>query len=365
MGVSSLEGSIRKLKLFQLEPGMVVAKDIIVEERVLLTRGTVLKQEHIEKLMDLMHFDTVEMFTEKHNVINQLKYKNLSEVRIKQAKKIKDDMVEMNSKIRSALKDITLDKNIKTTSIQDICSSLMNEYKCEDADLIFKGLMEKSEEDEELYKHSVDVAIISSMIGKWMGMEKRELRELVNSALLHDIGKLLLDKNLIKKKDAITEAEQQILKLHSKLGYKAIVGKQGVSNNISNGVLMHHERNDGSGYPIGLKEENIHPYAKIIAIADVFDASTSNRECYKKKTVFEALEEIKKLSLKELDNKICNLFLSKFMSLYTSEYAMLSTGKVCQIIKFNEYEISRPLVMVENEFIDLSKNRDISIRELE
>lgn len=125
-----------------------------------------------------------------------------------------------------------------------------------------------------LFDESILIAIKS-------GLPTHELKELAEGALLHDLGKIILNESILLKSSALTQEEFNHIKLHPSLGYEALEKKHLISDASRLVVLQHHERLDGSGYPDGLKGEEIHPYAQIVAISDVYDALTSER-CYRK-----------------------------------------------------------------------------------
>ena len=127
---------------------------------------------------------------------------------------------------------------------------------------------------------------------------------------------------------------------------------------------MHHERVDGSGYPLGLKGSAIHKFAKIIAIADVFDAINSNRGFKKKKLPFEALQIVKTESFGKLDYKYSKIFLEHIVNYYTGEVVLLNTNEKCKIIQMNVNNLAKPLILKDREFIDLEKEKDLYIKEM-
>lgn len=127
---------------------------------------------------------------------------------------------------------------------------------------------------------------------------------------------------------------------------------------------MHHEREDGSGYPLGLKGDAIHDFGKLIAIADVFDAINSNREYKRKKAPFEALQIVKNESLGKLNYEYVKVFLEHVVNYYLGEEVILNTGEKCKIIQMNTNDLERPLVLKDGEFIDLRKQKELYIKEL-
>ena len=132
--------------------------------------------------------------------------------------------------------------------------------------------------DGDTFVHSLNVALISHEIATWLDFskEKKELATLCG--LLHDVGKMQIDCVLLKKPGALTEKEREIIKQHSMKGFELLLKSEWeIDSHVCNAALQHHERYDGSGYPCGLEGEQIDVYARIVAIADVYDAMTANR----------------------------------------------------------------------------------------
>lgn len=131
--------------------------------------------------------------------------------------------------------------------------------------------------DNYTFTHSVEVCVIALLIGSVMGLNRNQLEILGVSAILHDIGKALTDYRILHKPTKLKPDEYEKVKLHTKDGYEMLKTRTNISFVIPHIALQHHEREDGSGYPRGLTGKRIHPFAKIIAVADVFTAMTSER----------------------------------------------------------------------------------------
>lgn len=143
-----------------------------------------------------------------------------------------------------------------------------------------------------VYTHSIDVAMISLMIALKLEYPKKSLLELGTGALLHDVGKLLIPKSILQKTQPLNEVEKMILSQHCELGMDSITGCS-LPEASTDIILQHHERLDGSGYPNKLKSEHISEYAKIVMIADAFDAITAGRPYKKSKDSERALSILK------------------------------------------------------------------------
>jgi putative nucleotidyltransferase with HDIG domain len=143
-----------------------------------------------------------------------------------------------------------------------------------------------------VYEHSVNVALISVMIAVELKLDKKDLYSLTLGGLLHDVGKLLVPMTIIQKNSGLSDAEMNLVKKHSELGMSLVAGCS-LSSDCMAVIMQHHERLDGSGYPYGLKGNDIHPLAKIAMIADVLDAITSYRPYRPARSIGEAISLIK------------------------------------------------------------------------
>lgn len=175
-----------------------------------------------------------------------------------------------------------------------------------------KSLMSEATGEYYVHTHSLNVTIYSLCLGTCIGLSKDELHELGESAMLHDIGKSKIDSAIIDKNGKLTKKEFEEVKKHALFGYE-MAKKIGIKNeNILAGIIYHHEKIDGTGYPCGLKEEHIPLYARIISICSIFNAITSKRTYRDALLTFDALK-LMKLQMKDyLDSKLINKFIEIF-----------------------------------------------------
>ncbi|HEU4965670.1 MAG TPA: HD domain-containing phosphohydrolase, partial [Bacilli bacterium] len=131
--------------------------------------------------------------------------------------------------------------------------------------------------DNYLYSHSVNVGIYSAALGMALGLKRDELIDLGIGAMLHDIGKTQIPMEILMKPGKLTDEEYETMKDHSSLGYLMLKDQPDIPLLSAHCALQHHERLDGTGYPRGLKDSEIHLYGQIVGIADVYDALTTNR----------------------------------------------------------------------------------------
>lgn len=155
------------------------------------------------------------------------------------------------------------------------------------------------------YEHSLRVGVISFIVGSEMKLEEQECNNLYIAGLLHDIGKMKIPKEIIQSKRKLSKCEYEFIKEHPVIGYN-MIEKQNFNKNILDGILGHHERLDGSGYPHKLVDEDISLYARILGVVDSFDAMTSDRTYSKKISYREAICELNNKS-KMYDKKVIDI----------------------------------------------------------
>jgi HD-GYP domain-containing protein (c-di-GMP phosphodiesterase class II) len=263
---------------------------------------------------------------------------------------------------RTLIEDIRFSRNLNYDYIRTASDKICN-YLNINIDILTL-LLSVGDRSLYVYSHPVKVAFISFVIGKWMGMESSELSRLVCTGMVHDIGKAKIRDSILNKPDKLTNEERQIIRNHPVMGYRLLAGLGVLDKDILLGVLSHHERQDGSGYPRRQKGDQIHKFGKIIAIADIYDAMTSRRPYQDKSTPFKAIEEIQALSFGFLDPLICQVFLNNIINFYYGKTVRLNNDLVGEIVYVNPEEMTRPLIHCEDEYINLTQERDLKIIEL-
>lgn len=177
-------------------------------------------------------------------------------------------------------------------------------------DTIINTLNEKNKREEQ---HSVRVANLCELMGKNIGVPKRKIQELKNAGLLHDIGKIAIEENILNKPGRLTEDEYNEIKRHPEIGYR-ILSTVNEMSEIAKYVLSHHEMWNGEGYPKGIKDIDIPFESRIISIVDAYDAMTSERPYRKALSEEFAIEELKRNSGIQFDPELVNLFIEKVLN---------------------------------------------------
>ena len=221
---------------------------------------------------------------------------------------------------------------------------------------VFDMLHNMRQVNDSTYAHSLNVAIISRIIGKWLHFSNEELDTLTLAGLLHDIGKTKIPDEVLNKDGKLTDEEFQMIRNHPKYGYD-ILKSQPLNSHIKKAALMHHERCDGSGYPMGLTMEEIDAYALIIAIAAVYDAMPAARSYRAPLCPFEVIAEFEKDGLQKYKPKYILTFLENIANAYQNNRVMLSDGTSARIVLLNHRRLSKPLVQLDDgACIDLEKS---------
>ncbi|MBQ1173237.1 MAG: HD-GYP domain-containing protein [Lachnospiraceae bacterium] len=227
----------------------------------------------------------------------------------------------------------------------------------------FNMLHNMRQYDDLTFAHCMNVALISNILATWLNLSQKEIETATLCGLLHDIGKLAIPDQLIKKPGKLTDAEYKTVKTHTIEGYN-ILKKQDISDHIKNAALMHHEKCDGSGYPFGLKGDKIDAFAKIVAIADVYDAMTAARVYRGPLCPFQVIEIFEKEGLQKYEAAFILKFLENVVNTYMNNRVMLSDGTEGDIVYINHATLSKPMIKTENGFVDLSQHPELSIEKI-
>ena len=220
-------------------------------------------------------------------------------------------------------------------------------------------------DEDYLYHHSVDVGIIAGCLSLWTGGTYHEIEDTILGALLHDVGKALIPLKVLNKPGTLTAEEMNLVRFHPVRGYKFLKEYGDLSRTVLLCVLQHHERIDGTGYPLGVQGDKIHPFAKIISVADVFDAMTSQRSYARRATPYEAVDIMKREMAGKLDQRVCEEFLNKLSQRFVGDVVQLSNGQRGEVVFLNPADCTRPIVrMRDGAFLDLNSTRDVSISKI-
>jgi HD-GYP domain-containing protein (c-di-GMP phosphodiesterase class II) len=328
---------------------MILASDIVNGfGAVILYHNSRLDEYSINKLANLgLNFVKVYKdyeFKEKKKIVIEAQYNNNLE------------------EFRDIIRDLSNGKTLDMDRINEVSNSISCNFDSIN-DLVF-CLNKVRSADEYTYSHSLNVSLLCSLLGSWLHLDHNHIEQLSYCGILHDIGKSKVPSTILDKADKLTEKEFEEIKKHPIEGYKLLENNSQIGRDVASAVLMHHEREDGSGYPFGLKSKQIHYYAKILAVVDVYDAMTSNRVYKRRQPPFDVLEMYESEYLTKCDTGIMLTFLNHISSYYVGSMVQLNDGSKGEIVYINSNRISRPLIRTNDSIVDLSTNPQLKIVEM-
>ena len=356
---------MRRVNTADLVPGMVTAEDVLsYNNQLILPKGLILNDKTITKLAfysilqvkveDVteeiaVSIDTEPSYTEKIRKSPEfIQFKKEFEEDVDNFKNVVNDVVEKGTPL-----DIEKLMN-HTLNILNPAWTSPN---------IFDMLHCMREYDDATYIHCMNVALICNVFARWLRLSEDEIKNATISGLLHDIGKTKIPDNIIKKPGKLTDDEYTTIKRHPQEGY-IMLRNSSLPDGIRNAVLMHHERCDGTGYPLGLTGERIGSYAKIVSIADVYDAMTSARVYRGPLCPFKAIALFESEGLQKYDPQYILVFLENVVNTYLLNKVRLSNGIIGKIVFINKEHLSSPTIQTDHGFLDLSIHPDLSIEDI-
>ena len=238
-------------------------------------------------------------------------------------------------------------------------------YSIERSENITYTVIELMETDMYTYKHSINVAILSILTAKSMKYNHETVKAIALGALLHDIGKIKIRNELLTKQGDFSREEIKELQTHAEKGYELVKSEIGMSAYTKQIIRFHHEKLDGSGYPLGLFREQIPDYVRIVTICDIFDNLTTDRPYRKRTSIYNALEILMAESVYKVDPEIYKVFVNHICIYPPGTGVILSDGRKALIVKYRSYNPSRPLVRIINPLHDYSSNSSFEEIDLE
>jgi len=345
-----MESDMHILETEKLQIGMTLGENIYRNEQLVISEGVILNSRHIQML--------------KRMSIVQVKV--LEELSVKKEFPVKKEISEKyKSSVESFKKicyGVTIGNFVVYDEVKDCLDPLIQELETK-PEMALK-LWQIYAADFYTYEHSVKVCMLSILLAKWMNKPQVFIDEIGKVGLLHDIGKCNIPNEILNKPDVLTEEEFSVMKTHSTLGYVLLSSTKELGRDILKGVLHHHERFDGTGYPAKLSGKSIPEYARIVSVVDVFDAMTSNRIYREKMNPYKVFEIMSDGSSGALDPDISNFFLDRIKRSYLGELVLLNSGEVAKIHNVESEMHHRPIIELNGEIVDLKTNQTIEIKSL-
>lgn len=349
----------------QLKPGAIVGQTVFNENgQVLIQKGLSLTKQIIYRLVQQGITYIYIEDEQTHDI--QIKSVISEQARINATKTIKDTFSDIKQK---GFVDRSYILAKKETQMASVVEQLLDEIKNRKDALSL--LADVFVTDDYIFQHSLNVTIYSLAIGTELKLPKDKLIEIGVGSMLHDIGKVFIDPEVLQKPSRLTSIEYEMIKCHTQYGYDLLRKQSTLPLVVAHCAFQHHERIDGSGYPRGIEGEKIHPYAKILAVADVFDAVTSNRSYRDAMLPHEGLEILYAGAVNLFDKKIVEAF-KRSVAVYPNGLSVqLSDNRLGLIVRQHKHLCDRPTVRIIKDDkqqdvtpyeIDLSKILSLTIK---
>lgn len=349
----------------KLIPGMILANSVYNSaDQLILPSGSRITEESITRLQLYdINYVFIQSFVPPEVPQEDVFLTTYSE-RVKASEEFinfKKQFDETSNRMKFALDEMAAGHS-SSELVDDLTSSATNLISTSENNLALLDMLHSMRDsDDETYTHSLNVSIIAAIIGRWLHMSSEDISSLTVASLFHDIGKLLIPQEILQKPAKLTEEEYNIIKTHPYKGYQ-LLRNTGLDDRISIAAMQHHERCDGSGYPGRLSKKNISEFAKIIAIADVYDAMTAPRAYRGPLCTFEVLSVFENEGYRCYDPAYLVPFMRNVVNSYINNTVRLSNGEKGEIIMINKLSLSRPIVHCEGHvYRDLSREKDIKI----
>ena len=373
------------IPLSDLKEGMKIASNIYnSDEKRIIDIGTVVTKDIIEtlkrnsittvsvmELLDLKKENTVNTEgTAKKPVIRGILEENgkkILKIDSEEVVKAKQNTIEKTKSLYETAKSGgSIDFDSMKKEVNKMLASILDNKEAHS----YLSMLKRK--DETMYKHAVDVATLSAITAEELNLTKVDVANIMLGALVHDIGKVLIQESLLTKIN-LTKEEEAIIKKHPTQGYK-LVKRDNLDDNIADIVLEHHEKYDGSGYPFQKDNKDISTYSKIVSVCNTFNNLITKGERGIPCTPDKAVKIIISLAKKEFDSDVVKAF-QKAIGFYPNNTRVkLSNGSIARVIEQNPTLPLRPVLSIVKhldgsvsdglEVVDLSTSNDLFIKEI-
>lgn len=352
------------LKTAALKPGMITAETCWNNNQVVLQSNTVLTSSIIRRL-PFWGIQTirVQKRIKTGDVHSALLNENLPAAILQDDPEFVDKYRLVTSIAAKLLSDMRKKENLPYEEMHQLATVYL--YDLLQTDNVVSKLYKLKTSVDYTFLHAVDVGIIAGMLGKWYGFREKDIKTLLLCGVMHDIGKMQIPPAILVKPGRLTPEERKVVNLHPRYGYYMAQSVPTIPHEVPYAILHHHEREHGGGYPDGLNAAQIHPFAKIIAIADTYDALTTDKAYQKSVTPFEALEILTDQMAVSLEKEYCRTFIRNIAYSLMGSTVLLSDGTQGQVLQMDHFMSLRPVVnTADGELIDLFTNSHLSIVEI-
>ncbi len=347
-----------KILLTSVKYGMRLAKPVFTTEgKLLIDKGAFLREGYVYKLLN---FGINEVYVEWDKNQHPPEYIEAITEDIKN--NARTAMIEV-------IENIKLAKAVDADEIKQLVGQMIDRLLNNKETILY--LTDIRTVDNYTFEHSLNVCLYALILGIALAYDNAKLETLGIGALLHDIGKLATPDEILNKPSRLEEQEYEIIKRHVLEGHRMIMLVPDINEEVALIIRDHHERYDGKGYPMGKSGKEIHEFARIVAICDVYDALTSDRVYKKRIPIHQAIEYLISMGNHQFDYTLTRLFINQLAIYPEGTFVKLETGEIAEVIKENRQWPTRPIVAIKYNTegqalklpysVDLAKQLNIGI----
>lgn len=359
---------MQRVLLSDLTSGMITAEDVFsMDNQLIVPKGIALTENLIARLFS---FDLFSIKVEDDVLTTSLDTEHLSEASYAEKLKASPDYLAFKEEFKDNLDKLEFSLNALVEKNKDFDPhSLLSDTMglIENRESRSTGIMDMilnmHDFDDCTYTHSLNVALICNILAGWLRFSPAEKELATACGLFHDVGKLQIPAEIMKKPGKLTPAEYQIIKTHPLESYK-LLSRYELPDEVKNAALMHHERCDGSGYPYGFTFDKINRFARLVAVADVYEAMTSSRTYRDALCPFNVITYFENDGLQKYDPEFLLPFLENIVNTFLNQEVRLTNGLEGRIIYVNPVSLSKPTVKVGDRFLDLKEIGNVEIEKI-
>jgi HD-GYP domain-containing protein (c-di-GMP phosphodiesterase class II) len=351
-----------RINLIEIKEGCILSEDVFSKtNRPLIPKKTVILNMHIDvlkafQIQDIEIENTLVNGAPFYDHDLEIDEKNLvfADLFLRSVYKFEKEFQSWQSGLP-----------INISKVRDLLIPLLDKMDHNSQEVL--DIHRYSSKETYLYQHPVAVGVICGFIGKRLNLEKGDWLQAALAGCLADCGMAKINHNILQKKSSLTLQEYREVKRHPIFSYKMVRNIPILREDVKISILEHHERLDGSGYPLGEKESGIPKFAKIIAVADIYHAMTSERLYRSKQSPYKVLEMIKEDCFGEFDINIIKVLTSAMVNYSTGDKVRLSNGRVAEVLFVDDKMPIRPMIRLVDtgEIMELSRNRQLYIESLQ
>ena len=354
MSEENLDGSkLIAISIHLLQVGMDIQEEVYDADasQLLIAHGVTLSADIIEKMKDYNGGrDTIYVTTNTYKALLDrlppIEAPNRREIEESTGYTVaKDDTFVL-------LDEIARNKVVKQDALNTVSAGLSNRLEVTSPSTILSLINALAPVDEYLQRHCVNVSLLNGLIGRWLGLPKKEVDTLVLIGLLHDCGKAITPPQVLNAPRKLTLVEFEVIKMHSVYSYDLLTEFQ---EPVRRSARCHHEKVNGRGYPDHLSSELIPYEARITAVSDIYDAMVSQRAYKRPRSPFSIMAMLSELKDSELDRRLVDVFNRNMPLELMDKPVVMSDGSIDVVRSFDPEDIEYPIIEVNGSLIKSNK----------